>query len=438
MKGYRHFDWNDRRVIQAGLENGDSFKQIAEALGKHPTSVANEVKRYRTFKKCGAHGSAFNDCSNRFTCSKSDLCGSPQCRRRHCRYCSRCSEHCGEYVQELCRKLEKPPYVCSGCRQKIQCTLGKAFYDAGDANHMAMSVLAGSRSGINADADEVARLDAVITPLVKRGQSLYHIIHTVGKDAALPAERTLYSYVENGVLQGICSIDLPRQVRYKKRYKKRTPADTSCRIGRTRTDFLKFMGAHPDTPLVQMDSVVDHDEKHSLLTLHFVEACMMLAYIREGDSAQSVISILDMLTESLGLGMFRRLFPVILTDNGSEFKDVARLEATASGEERTKVFFCDPYASYQKGAIENNHEMIRRVLPKGTDFTGLTQGDIAVMMDNINSYKRKKLNGRSPYDLFSFLHGDDSVGLFKALGIRRIEPDKITLTKRLFCHSQRS
>ena len=42
MKGYRHFDWNDRRVIQAGLENGDSFKQIAEALGKHPTSVANE------------------------------------------------------------------------------------------------------------------------------------------------------------------------------------------------------------------------------------------------------------------------------------------------------------------------------------------------------------------------------------------------------------
>ena len=68
---------------------------------------------------------------------------------------------------------------------------------------------------------------------------------------------------------------------------------------------------------------------------------------------------------------------------------------------------------YQKGACEVNHELIRRILPKGESFDDLTQADISLMMNHINSYKRKKLNNRSPYDAFSFYYGED---LLKKLG----------------------
>ena len=82
--------------------------------------------------------------------------------------------------------------------------------------------------------------------------------------------------------------------------------------------------------------------------------------------AEDVATSFDLLTDTLGLETFRSLFPVILTDNGTEYSDPARLEMIRDGQQRTKIFFCDPNASFQKGAIENNHELIRRVLPKGT------------------------------------------------------------------------
>ena len=95
---------------------------------------------------------------------------------------------------------------------------------------------------------------------------------------------------------------------------------------------------------------------------------------------------------------------------------------------RTKVFYCDPGAPYQKGACEVNHGLIRRILPKGSSFDGLTQEDVFLMMDHINSYKRKKLNNRSPYDAFSFYHGED---LLKKLGCSPVAAGDIILKPRL-------
>ncbi|NFU41632.1 IS30 family transposase, partial [Clostridium sporogenes] len=73
----------------------------------------------------------------------------------------------------------------------------------------------------------------------------------------------------------------------------------------------------------------------------------------------------------------------------------------------TNIFYCDAGSPYQKGAIEVNHGLIRRVLPKGTSFNNITQEDITLMMNHINSYKRKKLNNRSPYETFNFYHGEE-------------------------------
>ena len=258
MKDYKHFDGNDRIAIQIGLERGDSFRKIAAALGKHPTSLVNEVRKYRVFKKCGAQGEAFNGCAHMYICEKTNLCDSPQYTRKHCRYCTRCRDHCSEYEREKCARLGKPPYVCYKCKRRVNCTLEKAFYDASSANQSALHILSDSRSGINADgSDDIARWDATVSPLLKQGQSLYHIIQTAGHDASLPSQRTLYSYVEHGVLPGVCGIELPRQVKYKKRKTGRPKARAACRGTRAYADFFKFMEGHPDTAVVQMDSVVD-------------------------------------------------------------------------------------------------------------------------------------------------------------------------------------
>ena len=119
---------------------------------------------------------------------------------------------------------------------------------------------------------------------------------------------------------------------------------------------------------------------------------------------------------------------MLLLDNGSEFSNPQALEFDAQGKMRLRVFYCDPSSPYQKGGCENNHEMIRRIIPKGVDFSNYTQEDINLMMSHINSYSRVKLGNKSSYDIFAFQYGKK---ILKSLGIQKISPDEITLTPKL-------
>ena len=155
----------------------------------------------------------------------------------------------------------------------------------------------------------------------------------------------------------------------------------------------------------------------------------MLAFIREHNDAQSVIDIFNMLQEKLGIEKFKELFTVILTDNGSEFSNPTEIEFDMNtGEQRTKIFYCHPSSPYEKGSCEVNHELLRRILPKGTSFNELKQEDINLVMSHINSYKRKKLNNKSPYFMFSYIYGKDAID---KLGIIEIDPNNINLSNSL-------
>ncbi len=105
-----------------------------------------------------------------------------------------------------------------------------------------------------------------------------------------------------------------------------------------------------------------------ILTLHFNSCSFILAFIREHNDAQSVIDIFNQLEKTLGLDTFRKLFLVILTDNGSEFSNPHEIKFNSKGERRTKIFYCEPNRTDQKAHCENNHEFIRKVLPKKTSF----------------------------------------------------------------------
>ena len=115
------------------------------------------------------------------------------------------------------------------------------------------------------------------------------------------------------------------------------------------------------------------------------------------------VNTIDMLEKNLGKETFSEVFPLILTDNGSEFKRVDDLEMTDTLEYRTHIYYCDPMASWQKGCLEKNHEYIRYVIPKGRSMYKYTQEDINLMASHINSTARDSLNGATPFDLASLL-----------------------------------
>jgi len=155
------------------------------------------------------------------------------------------------------------------------------------------------------------------------------------------SEKTIYNYIDAGILD-VKNIDLPRKVRYRPRYKKpEFKIDKGCRINRNYDNFKEYIKKHPDTSIVQMGSVIGTRGGKTLLTIHFVDTSFMLAFLRDHNSSKSVIDIFSNLTDVLGLNVMRKLFPVILTDNGSEFSNPKAIEFRGIKME-TRIYYCDP------------------------------------------------------------------------------------------------
>ena len=403
------FTYEERLELQKYLKESLSFKEISRRLNKNSTTISREVRKYCSEVATGYPGFPFNACKNRFNCRVKKVCGK-ECSRKsniYCKLCTACNDNCSEFLEEICTARFRVPYVCNGCGTIGKCTLLKSIYDAEHSHIKAHETISQSRSGLCVSEDEIERLNKIISPLVQKGQSVNQIYINY-QDDLMCSEKTIYNYID-ACLFDVRNIDLPRKVKFRERYKKpEFKVDKGCRIGRNYEAFGAFIDKNPDTAVVQMDSVIGNKGGTCLLTIHFVESSLMLAFLRDANTSKSVIDVFNHLDQTLGNSLFSKLFPVILTDNGSEFSNPRAIEYRETIPSlRTNVFYCDAGSPYQKGAIEVNHELIRRILPKGTSFNHLTQEDINLMMDHINSYKRKKLNNRSPYETFSFYHGEE-------------------------------
>lgn len=430
MANQKHLTALDRITIENGLKNNDSFKAIAKKLDKDCTTISKEVKKNLSVRKTGAFGRSFNNCLYRYTCkernSACDNC--PVMKSQLCRSCTRCIYECGSYVEEICPRLSKPPYVCNGCPDMKKCTLTKHIYYALEANKKYEERLSESRRGIIITQDEINHLNELLYPLIaQQGQSIHHVyIHH--KNEIMFSEKTLYKIIDAGILK-VRNIDLPRQVTYKKRKKpSRYKIDSKCMDGRRYEDFKNFIEENPDMPVVQIDTVEGTKGGACLLTVHFTVPTFMIAFRREYNDAQSVIDIFNDIYNHLGRDMFMKLFPVILTDNGPEFSNPEAIEFDEDGNRRTYIFYCHPSSPFEKGDCEVNHEFIRRIAPKGKPFDPYTQKDINLMMSHINSYARPKLNDKTPLFVFALLFSKEVASYF---GIEHIDPDKINLTQSL-------
>lgn len=204
--------------------------------------------------------------------------------------------------------------------------------------------------------------------------------------------------------------------------------EKKCRIRRTFLDYKAFIKENSDSIVVEMDSVEGSKGGKLLHTLRFVIPQLMLAFIRDANTASSVKDIIDRLYIDFRPGVFCDLFQVLLTDNGSKFSSPKDIKFDFQNNQRTYLFYCVPSAPYQKGAAENNHSLIRRVIPKRKSMDGFNQKDINLMMSHINSHGRKNLDDKSPYEIFSFLYGEN---LLNFMVLTFIPPNELMLPPSL-------
>jgi len=422
-----HLTDADRLQIEILLKQRCPLNRIAERIGKSKCTVAREIKkRAQESEKFAAHYPK-NRCVKRRDCHRVQLCeDKPDCTRR-CALCERCNKICPSYEEEVCYRLFETPYVCNGCPDEHRCVLKKRYYLHKQAHEAYREMLVESRAGANITEEELLELDDFVSPLIKRGQSVSHIF-TNNPDKFNVSEKSVYRYVAGG-LMAADNLDMPRVVRFKPRKTKPVEhkVDTGCRIGRNYLDYGKFI-EETGVQAVEMDTVKGGVSGKVLLTLMFKSCDFMLAFLRDRNTSQTVIDRFNAMYDLLGADIFKSLFPVILTDNGSEFSNPKLLEFDSAGNRRSHIFYCDPHSSWQKPNVELNHEFIRRILPKGVSLNTLTQDDISLMMSHINSYSREKLGGKSPIEMFNFIYGE---GLAEKLGQSRIPPNEILLKPAL-------
>lgn len=413
-----HLTADDRIRIEALLQEGSSLRYIADRLDKSPSTISREIKKH-----VQVHVPRCCDCLNSPDCTLHHVCGSSGCHKK-CKACQKARQYCSDYVKSQCDTLlDASIHLCNSCHRQRYCHFEKRIYDANAADREYRCTLVSSRDGFDLTAGEFQKINDIVSPLVKKGQSIYHIVNT--NRESLPVSESTVRRLLNSSELDICRLDLPEAVKRRPRKKTRThSAPPVSKEGHLYKDYLAYI-QYDDIPTVQMDCVEGmQDDRAVILTLHFVMFHMQLLFILDEHTSAAVVGMLDAIELSLGRELFASCFPLILTDNGHEFSDIEGMERSIYGGQRTCVFFCDPNRSDQKAECENNHRLLRDIVPKGTSIEPFTQTDMTLAANHLNSYVRKSLFGRCPYDLAMAVLPED---FFMLLGLEHIPAGEVIM-----------
>lgn len=337
----------------------------------------------------------------------------------------------GKGVFKECDKTNRFPYVCNGCLNKTYCRKKKYYYNYIKAQNNYEYLLKNSRIGIDMSIDEIDYWNDYFKDKIKnKNQPILHLFNNIEKEFPKSIQ-TFYNYVHKGYFSFINDEMLPRAYSYKPR--KRTDEKTVIRLdnnirnGRSLRDMNNYLEEHPNVNIVEMDTVIGKfEDKKCILTLYFRNSKLMLMFLIDKYKPKSVSNVFKQLRKNLGDDDFKKLFEILLTDNGWEFSKPEDIEFDQqTGEKLTNLFYCEPYSSWQKGGIERNHEFIRYIIPKGITFDRLTKQNIIDMMNNINNVSRKSLNYETPYNLFRNIYGNK---ITKKLHLNPIQKDEVNLS----------
>lgn len=422
----KHLTLEERRIILKGIENGSSVTAIAQTIGKDKSTVSKEIKKHRILSY---KNHMPLDCSN----------------YKHCKFGRNCKTTCPQFVQFKCTRRDRSPGACNGCPTTRYCHYNKYRYIPEEANAEYRNMLVDCRLGVNLTSSEAKAIGDVVKPLLDKGLSPYVIVKEHPELGI--CEKTLYNYIESGVLQatsGTTVLNLRRQPSRKIRkkqssvYKKRK--DKKYLHGRMYKDYLEYISLNPDVFVTQMDTVYNDETNGPFIqTFKLMSSKFLFAIFHESKTASDMLKGIDILEETLGSELFERHCHIILTDRGTEFTAADAAELRPDGSRRTRIFYCDPMQSGQKGSLENNHELLRYIFPKGTDLRELglvNQESLNIALSNINSYPVEFLGGRSPIQYTKFLFPD----LWQKLnefGIEEINVNDVVLKPYLLKNRRR-
>lgn len=381
-KKNKHMTLQDRIEIQECLSKGMTFKAIGKRIGKDPTTVSREVRQH-----AATHRNGFVK------------------------------------TGETCPLLMKAPFVCNGCakRSHCNCIYPRRIYVARHAQSEYETVLVESREGIPLNKEAFYQNEQIISDAVRSGQHIFHAIHANNLSVS---KTTVYRHIQKGYYS-ISPIDLPRAVKFKPRVRRHPDfVPKGIRVGRSFTDFLRFLEENPGLNTVEMDTVIGRVGGKVIMTFQFVNVDFMFGLLLENKTAAEAASKIAALKQKLADNgfSFGDVFPVLLTDNGGEFSCAAAFENGLDGNKESSLFFCDPNAPYQKPHVENNHTLLRAIVPGGTSFDDFTQDTVNLIFSHVNSVIRRQFNGKSAYEMFAFAYSEK---LAHALGISFIEPQKV-------------
>jgi IS30 family transposase len=209
---------------------------------------------------------------------------------------------------------------------------------------------------------------------------------------------TLYSYISKGVFLNITKANLPEGGRRKRGYKrvaaKRPPKGDSIELRPEEADFRLTPGHW------EMDTIKGKQglKENGLVLTERKSRTQLIRSMPDGSSA-SVVAELDKLERKLG-GLFPMIFKSITADNGPENQDFRGIERSVFGGTRTKVYYCHPYSSFERGSNENQNKHIRRWIPKGAPLTDYSAEDFARVERWLNSNPRRMFGYRTSAEVF--------------------------------------
>ena len=405
----KHYSYSDRLAIENMLNEGYSIKEIEKDIKRDASNIIREINKHskHTFP------SVFNKthpCLKWNNCNVKDF---------------ECFLTCKNIEYKLCPKLAKSPHVCNGCTTKNSCRLVKIYYNARDAHEEYKLRVSEARIGLHYTDYEKTILIERLCPLIIRSKSVYHAIITINKELNTHfVLKTIYWQIKGNYLP-IKSSDLPRSRRKKKENK-----DTSYKRnieGFTYEDYKIYKANNSKACEIQMDTVEGIKENNApvLLTLEIVAINFLFIFKINNQSKDDVVKKLSSFKDIIDKCTFDKIMEILLTDNGKEFnicEDILTISPNIH------LFFCHPYSSFEKGSIENNHELIRRVIPKGVSLKPYTQNDFNLLCSHINSLFRESLGGNCPFD---FIENYIVLDKIKDLGLSKINPLDVCLIPEL-------
>ena len=404
-----HLSYSDRLAIENMLDEGHTIKEIGIDIKRDSSVIVREINKHNSLVFPGTYNKQ-HPCLKYHSCNVKDF---------------NCFKTCKNAEFKPCPKLSVSPHVCNNCDTRIHCRYVKKYYKAREAHDEYKLKVSECRLGLHYNEQEIMILKERLCPLIIRSKSVYHAIKTINNELGTNfILKTIYRQIKGDYLP-IKSKDLPRSKR-----KRKEKEDTNYKrdiTNKSYEDYEIYKNNNSNAIETQMDTVEGIKENNApvLLTLEIVPINFLFIFKIDSQTKDAVTKKLNDFKDLIGQKTFDKIMEILLTDNGKEFyigEEVLTLSSNVH------LFYCHPYSSYEKGSIENNHELIRRVIPKGISLKPYTQKELNLLCSHINSLFRESLDGKCPFDLIERYIQLDKI---EDLGLNKINPLDVCLIPEL-------